>query len=366
MKNGKNGFAAFLRRHTQLLVPLVPLTILIIFNLIKNPAFLNIWMSETGIYSGYPISILYNGTTLVIMALGMTLVTAASGGQDISVGALAAIASATFFRVLVGGDVENSGRFILAIFAGIGMTMVFGAFNGMLVSVFKIQPMIATLILYSCGRSFAYWIGNDDEATFTSTLATKMAVNIPGCPIKTPILICLLMFLVFFLLLKFTNIGLYAQAVGINQDAAKLNGINATMVKWLVFVILGACCAISGMIRACEVTKVSYEQQMIDIEMKAILAVALGGNSLGGGKYSIVGSVLGAYTLTTLEITLDGLNIKSTDIKVYYALVIILLVVAASGPVKKLINRITAQIKSAAHKTGGPGDGAIPLAKEAQ
>ena len=366
MKKGKGSFAAFLRRHTQLLVPLVPLAILIIFNLIRNPAFLNIHMKETGILGGYPISILNEGTELVIMALGMTLVTAASGGQDISVGALAAIAGATFFRVLVGGNVEDPGRLVLAIIACIGMTMVFGAFNGMLVSVFKIQPMIATLILFSCGRSFAYWIGNDDEATFTSTLASKLAVNIPGCPIPTPILISILMFLIFFLLLKFTNMGLYAQAVGINQNASRLNGINATMVKWLAFVILAACCAVSGFIRVSRLTKVSYEQQMIDIEMKAILAVALGGNSLGGGKYSIVGSVLGAYTLTTLETTLYVLKIKSTDIKVYYALVIILLVVAASAPVKKLITRVTARIKSAVHKAGSPGDGAIPMAKEAQ
>ena len=354
----------------QLLMPLTAILVLVIFNLIRDPGFFSVELAANNngdpVLRGNLVSILNGASELAILAMGMTLVTAASGGQDISVGALAAIAGATFFRVLTAGSTEDPGRLILAIIACIGMTMVFGAFNGMLVSVFKIQPMIATLILFSCGRSFAYWIGNNDEATFTSTLVGKVAVNIPGCPIPTPILICVLMFIIFFLLLKFTTMGLYAQSVGINQDASKLNGINSTMVKWLTFVILAACCAVSGFIRASRLTKVSYEQQLMDIEMKAILAVALGGNSLGGGKYSMVGSVLGAYTLTTLETTLDVLKIPSTDIKAYYAIVIILLVVMASKPVKALITQVTARIRSSIRKVDSSGGGTIPQAKGAQ
>ncbi len=362
----KNKWTAFFRRHTQLLIPLIPLCLLIIFNLILNPAFLNIGINEKGVISGYPISILNNATELVIIVLGMTLVTAASGGQDISVGALAAIAGATFYRILMAGDLESPGQILLAILACIGVTMLFGAFNGALVSVFKIQPMIATLILFSCGRSFAYWIGDEPNATFKSVAVEKLAVNFPGFPIPTPILICLLIGILFFLLLKFTNMGLYAQAVGINQDASKLNGINSTMVKWLTFIILAACCAVAGFIRTSRLQLISYEKQLLDIEMDAILAVAIGGNSLGGGKYSITGSVLGAYTLQTLQTTLDVLKIKSTDIRAYKAIVIILLVVLASKPVKKLITQTVAKIRSGSHKTGLSGGGAIPQAKEAQ
>lgn len=366
MNTGANKWASFLRRHTQLLIPLVPMCILIIVNFIINPAFLQISTSEKGVLSGYPVSILKDGAPLMIIVLGMTLVTAASGGQDISVGALAAIGGATFYRILMAGNPESPERVVLALAGCIGMTMVFGAFNGMLVSVFRIQPMIATLILFSCGRSFAYWIGDADNATFASELVKKLTINIPGFPIPTPILISLIIGIIFFLLFKFTNLSLYAQAVGINQDASRLNGINSTMVKWLTFVILGLCCAIAGFIRTGSLQLISYEKQLQDIEMDAILAVAIGGNSLGGGKYSMAGSVLGAYTLQTLQTTLDVFKIPSTDIKAYKAMVIILLVVLASKPAKKMIAQIATHIKDFIDRIKSSGTGTIPEAKEAQ
>ena len=358
MQTKKGKGAAFLRRHAQLLIPLIPLVILIVFNLILNPAFLEIRTNEAGSLSGYPISIFNNATELVIIVLGMTLVTAVSGGQDISVGALAAIGGAAFYRVLKMGSMESAGTVLLAVLAALGITMLFGAFNGTLVSVFRIQPMIATLILFSCGRSIAYWIAVDPNATFESKLVSNLAVNLPGIPIPTPILICAAVGLLFFLMMKFTNLGLYAQAVGINQSASNLNGINATRMKLLAFVILGACCAVAGFIRTSRLQLISYEKQLLDIEMDAILAVAIGGNSLGGGKFSLVSSVLGAYTFQTLTTTLDVLKIKSTDIRAYKAMVIILLVVLASAPVKKLISRLWARLRSREARGAAPGAGA--------
>ncbi len=345
-----SGFGMFVRKHAQLLIPIIFLTILLLINVIRNPSFFEIGTivnndGNTSL-SGYPIMILNQATELVIIVLGMTLVTSASGGQDISVGALAAIAGATFYRILTMGNMEDPGTVLLAFLACCLVTMFFGAFNGVLVSVFRIQPMIATLILFSCGRSIAYWIGSEPNATFESGLVSKLAVNFPGVVIPTPILICLAVGIIFFCLTKFTNLGLYAQSVGINQGASKLNGISPTRVKLLVFIILGACCAVSGFIRTSRLGLISYEKQLQDIEMDAILAVAIGGNSLGGGKYSLVGSVLGAYTIQTLSTTLDGFNIKSTDIKAYKAIVIILLVVIGSQTVKKQITRLFNRIRS--------------------
>ena len=94
----------------------------------------------------------------------MTLVTAASGGQDISVGAAIAIAGSVILRVLVGrgGSGPMQRPVILAFLVAVIVAMIFGAFNGVLVAWFRIQPMVATLILYTAGRSIAAWINNNE------------------------------------------------------------------------------------------------------------------------------------------------------------------------------------------------------------
>ncbi len=350
---GPNAFVRYARKNKQLLIPLSFLTILILINvIISGFNFFSIWRAESnGTLHGDPISILNRATPLLLIALGMTLVTAACGGQDISVGALTAIAGATFYRVISVGGFTNPWAILLGFVACCAVTMLFGAFNGTLVSVFRIQPMIATLILFSCGRKIANWIANVDEAVIDSVPVKELGSYLNGVPFPTPLLIGLAVGVVFFVLIKVTNIGLYAQSVGINQSAARLNGINPTVVKLLTFLILGFCCAVAGFIRTCDIQKVSYETHLQDIEMDAILAVAIGGNSLGGGKFCLTGTVLGVYTLQTLYTTLDRFKIESTDIKAYKAIVIIILVVIGSDTVKKLITRVISRMRGA--KSGG-------------
>ncbi|MBR5345704.1 MAG: ABC transporter permease [Clostridia bacterium] len=363
-----NAFVGYIRKNKQLLIPLSFLTILLLINVIMSAIagmnFFNIWLEENGTLHGYPISILNRATPLLVITLGMTLVTAACGGQDISVGALTTIAGATFYRVISIGGYTNPWAILLGFVLCCIVTMLFGAFNGTLVSVFRIQPMIATLILFSCGRKIANWIANVDEAVIDSAPVKELGSYLPGVAVPTPLLIGLVVGVIFFLMMKLTNIGMYAQSVGINQSAARLNGINPTMVKLLTFIILGACCAVAGFIRTCDIQKVSYETHLQDIEMDAILAVAIGGNSLGGGKFSLVGSVLGAYTLQTLSTTLDRFNIKSTDIKAYKAIVIILLVVIGSDTVKKMISRLISKSKIKKAGINGEHDQTNKLTEE--
>lgn len=347
----------YMQRNKQLLIPLTFMAILLLINVIRSAVdganFFSIRIVENNYgttLQGYPIMILNGAVPLVIISLGMTLVTAACGGQDISVGALSTIAAATFYRVIATGGLENPGAILWGIVICCAVTMVFGAFNGALVSIFRIQPMIATLILFSCGRKIANWIAHVNDATFDSVLVKRLGFNLPDTPVPTPLLICLAVGLVFFLLIRCTNLGLYAQSVGINQSAARLNGINPTLIKLLTFVILGACCSMAGFVKTSIIGKVGYETFLPEIEMDAILAVAIGGNSLGGGKFSLAGSVLGAYTLQTLSTTLDRFYIDSTDIKAYKAIVIILLIVIASEPVKKLLVKLSAAIQARRNK----------------
>ncbi len=292
--------------------------------------------------AGNLISILNGASELAILAMGMTLVTSASGGQDISVGATAAIAGSVFVKVLRGGDITPM-TVILGLLACVLVSIVFGAFNGALVAMFNIQPMIATLILFTCGRSIAYWINGGATPTVSSPIIKAIGGFIPGVPIPTSVFIVIICGVIFALLFRFTNLGFYTQAVGINQQAARLNGINSTWIKLLSFMILGVCVAVAGVIRVSRLGLINHETILLEIEMDAILAVAIGGNALSGGKFKMSGSVLGAYTIQALTTTLYAMKVPSTDIKAYKAIVIILLVVIGSPVVKDAASRIGAR-----------------------
>ncbi len=173
--------------------------------------------------------------------------------------------------------------------------------------------------------------------TVASPIISAIGSFIPGIPIPTPILIVIVMGLLFSLLFRFTTLDLYIQTVGINQGAARLNGINAIGIKLLSFVLLGVCCAVAGMIGVSRLGLINHETILINIEMDAILAVAIGGNNLGGGKFKMLGSILGAYAIQALTITLYAMKVPSTDVKAYKAVVIVLLVVMSSPVVKEAI-----------------------------
>jgi len=334
---------------SQLVIPLLSILLIVVFNLIRDPAFFSVSLTVNNygntVLSGNLISILNGASELAILAMGMTLVTAACGGQDISVGALGAIAGSVFVRILSGGEI-TIGSMLLGFAACCVVAMIFGLFNGSLVAFFRIQPMIATLVLYTCGRSVAYWINGGATPTVESPLITALGGFIPGVPVPTPILIVILMAILFALLFRFTTLGLYTQSVGINQRAARLNGINATLIKLLSFMILGVCCAVAGCIAVGRLGLINHEKQMLDIEMDAILAVAIGGNALSGGKFKISGSVLGAYAIQALTITLYAMKVPSTDVKAYKAIVIILIVVIGSPVVKQYIGKLMSRLRS--------------------
>ena len=324
--------------YSQLLIPLIAVALLVIFNLLRDPGFFSIELTTNTsgytVLAGNLISIFNGASELAILSMGMTLVTAASGGQDISVGALSAIAGSVFVKVIA-SSASGSGWIVLLAFAACCLVaMLFGAFNGTLVSVFKIQPMIATLILYTCGRSIAYWINGGATPTLDNPIESAIGSFIPGVPVPTPIFIVILCGVLFGLLFRFTTLRLQTQAVGINQRAARLNGVNTRGIKLLSFVLLGACAAVSGCISVGRLSLINHETLLIDIEMDAILAVAIGGNALSGGKFKILGSVLGAYAIQALTITLYAMKVPSTAIKAYKAIVIIMLVVLGSPIIK--------------------------------
>ena len=334
----------------QLLIPLIALGLLILFNLFRDLNFFTIGMKVNNsgniVLTGNLISIIDSASELAIISMGMTLVTAACGGQDISVGAVGAISGAVFVKVLQGIGTITLGSVVLGILLCCLATILFKLFNGTLVAVFNIQPMIATLILYSCGRSIAYWINGDATPQLNSPIISSIGMTIPGIPIPTPIFAVVLVGLLLILVFRFTNLSLYTQSVGINQGAARLNGINPTAIKLLSFVLLGVCVSVAGVIGVCRLGQLNHKTLLVDIEMDAILAVAIGGNNLGGGKFKISGSVLGAYIIQMLTTTLYAMNVAPVNVKAYKAIVIIIIVVAGSPVVKNKLTTLWNHLRS--------------------
>lgn len=345
-KSGVSEFFGGLVRK-QIFIPIAALLLLAVFNLVMDPSFYKITygVNSAGdpVLSGYLMTILDYGSELAILAVGMTLVTAASGGQDISVGATIAIAGSVILRVLVGpgGSVDKlTTPVILAFLLACVVSMAFGAFNGVLVAYLNIQPMVATLILFTAGRSIAAWINNNQLPVVNDSSFGVFGGFIPGIPIPTPFFIAAAVVIVAMLALKFTNLGLYTQAVGINESSSRLNGLNPKFIKFLTFVILGLCVAVAGLIKVSRLSTINYSVIAKDIEMDAILAVALGGNALNGGKFNMIASILGAYVIQFLTTTLYKFNVQSDALSAYKAVVVIFLVVISAPTVREKLSKI--------------------------
>ncbi|MCR5417778.1 MAG: ABC transporter permease [Lachnospiraceae bacterium] len=351
-KQVKKKFNPAVLFRKQIFIPIAALLLLAIFNLIADPSFYKITLGYNSagdpVLSGYLMTILDYGSELAILAIGMTLVTAASGGQDISVGAAIAIAGSVILRVLCGTDSRPDhmqAPVIVAFLIACVVAMLFGAFNGALVAYFKIQPMVATLILFTAGRSIAAWINNNELPIISDPSFAVYGGFIPGIPIPTPFFIAMVCVIITMLILKFTNLGLYTQSVGINESSSKLNGLDPAFIKFLSFVLLGLCVAVAGLIKVSRLSSINYSVIAKDIEMDAILAVALGGNSLGGGKFNMTASILGAYVIQFLTTTLYKFNVQSDALPAYKAVVVIVLVVLSTPKAREFMGKIAKSLK---------------------
>lgn len=355
-QTGLQKFGSFVMKivRKQIFIPIAALLILVIFNLIADPTFFTITLGQNSagdpVLSGYLITILDNASELVILAIGMTLVTAASGGQDISVGAAIALAGSVVLRIVCGTNISVDtvqAPIIVAFLVSCLVAMCFGAFNGALVAYFKIQPMIATLILFTAGRSIAAWINNNQLPNVGDPTFSYFGNFFPGCPIPTPIFIAVACMIIIALVLRFTKLGLFSQAVGINAESSRLNGINPQLIKFVTYVIMGLCVAVAGFIKVSRFSQINYSVVAKDIEMDAILAVALGGNALSGGKFNMAASILGAYVIQFLTTTLFKYNVAATALPAYKAVVVIVLVVLSAPVVREKLSAVWKKIRPA-------------------
>ena len=335
MSNTKSGWKKL--TSMRLFLPIVCLIAVLLVNVITTPGFFKVSINN-GVLYGYIVDVINRASELVILAVGMTLVTAASGGQDISVGAVMAVAAAVCCQILSGGEVSvNSlaAPIIVAMLAALAASALCGAFNGFLVAKLNIQPMVATLILYTAGRGIAQLI-TDGQITYIRVGSYKVYGGYIGkCP--TPIFIAIIVVVITYLVLKKTALGLYIESVGINGTASRLVGLNSTMIKFLTYVICGVLAGIAGIVASSRIYSADANNIGLNLEMDAILAVALGGNALGGGKFSLMGSVIGAYTIQALTTTLYAMNVSADQLPVYKAIVVIIIVTLQSPVFQKFM-----------------------------
>lgn len=348
----QKGIKAITKHH--LFFPVVCLIVVLLVNVIKTPNFFEVSI-KNGVLYGYVIDVMNRSSELIILAIGMTLVTAASGGQDISVGAVMAVSAAVCCQILSGGETsvtEFQNSFVLAIVCALLASALCGAFNGLLVAKLHIQPMVATLILYTAGRGIAQLITNG-QITYVRVDAYKVAGGfIPGCPIPTPIFFAIGAVVLVSLLLKFTALGMYVEAVGINANAARLVGLNATTIKFATYVICSVLAGLAGFVASSRIYSADANNIGLMMEMDAILAVALGGNLLSGGKFSLIGSVIGAITIQSLTTTLYAMNVSADQLPVYKAIIVIIIVVLQSEGFHTFMDNMRKKMKTSAVTDG--------------
>ena len=304
--------------------PLIALFVMVIFNIIFVNDFLKIEIKDGNFY-GRIIDIINRASPLMLMVIGMTMVIAVGGsGTDISVGSVAAISGAVVCAML-GGDFSGQTNvpFFVAIIAALFVTVLCGAWNGFLVAKLGIPPVVATLILYVAGRGVAQLITDGQILTVYYKPFAYLGGFLPGLPIPFSVVIVAVVLTAVVLLLKKTALGLFIESIGVNSCSSKLVGINVTKIKLLAYTFCGLCAGIAGLIISSMIKAADANNAGLTMEMDAILAVAMGGNSLAGGKFSIGASMVGALIVQSITTTLYAVGVSAQVLPLVKALVVI-------------------------------------------
>jgi ribose/xylose/arabinose/galactoside ABC-type transport system permease subunit len=304
-------------RGGRLLWPALSLLALLAFNALVQPAFFKIVIQDGHLY-GTPIDVLNHGSKVMLLALGMTLVIA-TGGVDLSVGSIMAIVGALAALLVVLTPLPFVAIFGIALLAG----ALLGAWNGLLITVLKVQPIIATLILMVIGRGVAMLLTGGQIITFEDpAFAFFGNGHFLGLPFTVTIVA--FVFLATACLTRKTAIGLFIEAAGENETASRFCGAPTRLTKVLVYAFSGICAAIAGLIAASNIKAADSSRVGELMELDAIFAVVVGGTALTGGRFTLVGSIVGALLIQTLTTTMYNLGMPPAIAPVPKAIVILL------------------------------------------
>src|SRR6185295_4523401 len=245
-------------------------------------------------------------------------------------GAVMAIAGAVAAQLI-----NKAGMpFPLVIVAALGVAAFAGCWNGLLVGAFRIQPIVATLILMVAGRGVAMLITDGQIITFTDP---KLVVvgngHLLGLPF--PVWLSLGLLLLTIGLTRGTAIGLFIESVGDNQTASTYAGVNSATVKFLVYVFSGFCAGLAGLVAASNIKCADSNHAGLFLELDAILAVVVGGTSLAGGRFYLDGAIVGALFIQTLTTTMYMRNVSADVAPVPKSLAILAVCLLQSPVVRR-------------------------------
>ncbi len=321
----KNTLSQLTRSH--LFWPCVTLVLLCLANVYFNPGFFDIELKDGHLY-GSVIDILNRAAPLMLIAMGMTLVIA-TRGIDISVGATVAIAGAVVAALIGGSLVIKNGvqtyvsnvPMPLAIVAALAVALLCGLWNGLLVAGAGMQPIVATLILMVAGRGVAQLITEGQIVTVYYEPFFFIGNGfIFGIPVSLYIVAVVLAVLL--LLTKRTALGLFIESVGINPVASRFSGISARALVFWVYAFCAVTAGIAALIITSNVKSADANNAGLLLELDAILAVALGGTSLAGGRFYLIGTLIGALIIQTLTYAIYSLGVPPEINMVVKAIVV--------------------------------------------
>jgi simple sugar transport system permease protein len=346
MKNTPPLFKRF--RESRLFWPLVALALILITDAIFAPGFFKIGIVDGHLF-GNVIDVFNNSAPLMLVAIGMTMVIA-TGGVDLSVGAVIAI-SAAMGAVLINPalgnqlisndiltkDATNTPLWLIVV-ADLAAGTLCGLWNGWLVSRGKIQPMVATLILMVAGRGIAQLITNGQIMTIYYTPYFFFGNGfIFGLPVS--IYIVAIVFLFAWVLVRKTSIGMFIEAVGGNAKATYYSGISEKNIKLFVYVFCGFCSAIAGLILSSYVHSADGNNNGLNYELDAILSVVIGGTLMSGGRFSLLASVIGALVIWTFTITMYTFGVPANALLAGRAVLVLVVILLYSDYARRFLNR---------------------------
>ena len=343
MKKKAIDFSVITRSKITWAVVAEILILLVCF--IIRPDFFSISIQpSTGVLYGSLIDILNRSAEITIIAMGMTLAIAL-GGTDLSVGALVAVSGAMALKLMRWDVLEYSTPgdytvypFWMAILLPLLTCMLMGLFNGILISKGGMQPFIATLILMVSGRGIAQILTNGKQFT---TMYSPFRVIGQGHlgPIPMPIIIMTVVCIAMAVFVRKTAFGTFVESVDVNKSASRLSGISSDTVIIIVYTLTGLLAGIAGLIYSSRIMSNDSNNAGINYEMDAILAVVIGGTAMTGGKFSLIGTIIGSIIIRTIVTFVYYFGIVAEATMAFKALIIAVVIILQSEPVREYFAR---------------------------
>jgi ribose transport system permease protein len=237
-----------------------------------------------------------------VVAIGMTMVIV-SAGIDLSVGGMVAVAGSFSAAVMVG-----TGNLLLAFLVGLLTGTALGAINGIFIANLRLTAFIVTLATYSLTRSANLAFTHGWPLPVTTESFNYVGQGYVG-PIPVPVVIMVVMYALGTVVMRSTRFGRYIYALGDNEEAVRLSGVNVTLYRFVIYTLTGTLCGLAGLMLTARLGSAQPNAGM-GFELDAIAAVILGGTSLYGGEGSLLGTLVGCFIIGFISNGMNLLNVS--------------------------------------------------------